>query len=102
MLERLARRLGCARHDRPIDQRIEGELVARGIEADGLARFERGTLCEEQGEALQAGLADPVDFRVAGDDVSEPGLERRFQRLVVTALREGVRRCQQRRAEEPR
>ena len=48
MLERLARRLWCARHDRPIDQRIEGKLVARGIEADRLARFERGTLREEQ------------------------------------------------------
>jgi len=57
MFEGLARRFWCARHDRPIDQRVKGQFVARRIEADGLTRFEGGTLCEEQGEALKAGLA---------------------------------------------
>ena len=45
-----------ARHDRPVDQRIEGELVAGGIEPDRIAGFERGALREEQRQALQAGL----------------------------------------------
>ena len=81
--ERLARRLRRARHDRPIDQRKEGKLVAREIEADRLAGLERGALGEKQGEALQPGLADAVDLGVAGDDVGEPGLQRRFQGLIV-------------------
>ena len=65
-------------HDRPVDQREERQLVARDVEADRLAGFERGALREEQRQALQAGLADAVDLGVAGDDVGEPGLDRRL------------------------
>src|SRR4029077_1922822 len=95
------RRVSRGRPDRPNCQPVECDLVARGIEADGLACFEGGTLGKEQCEALKTGLADPVDLGVAGDDISEPGFERRFQGLVVTALRKGMRRCQQCRSEEP-
>ena len=90
--QRLARRLRRARHDRPVDQRIERELVARRIEPDRLAGLERGALRQEQGEALQAGLADTIDLGIAGDDVGEPCFERRAQRLLFAALRECVRR----------
>ncbi len=85
--ERLARGLRRARHDRPVDQREEGELVARRIEADRLAGFERGALREEQRQALQAGLADAVDLGVAGDDVGEARLQRRFRRMLVALRR---------------
>ena len=73
-VERVRRRLRRARHDRPVDQREEGELVAREVEADRLAGLERGALREEQRQALQAGLADVVDLGVAGDDIGEAGL----------------------------
>ena len=63
LLERLLRRLRRARRDRPVDQREERELVARRIEPDRLAGFERGALRQEQREALQPGLADVVDRR---------------------------------------
>ena len=66
-----------ARHDRPVDQREERQLVAREVEPDRLAGFERGALREEQRQALQAGLADVVDLGVAGDDIGEPRLEGR-------------------------
>ena len=65
--QRCGRRLRRARHDRPVDQREERKLVARDVEADRLAGFERGALREEQRQALQAGLADAVDLGVAGD-----------------------------------
>src|SRR6266540_1742435 len=105
VFECLPRWLWRARHDRPIDQGIERKLVARGVETDRLARLERGALGEEQGEALQPGLADAVDLGVAGDDVGEPRLERGSQGLLVgarrtrgtLALREGLRRGEQRR-----
>ncbi len=99
MFERLARRLGRARHERPVDQRIEGKLVAGGIEPHRLARLERGALRQEQGEALEPGLADAVDLRIAGDDIGEPRLERRFQGLLVAGLRECLGRCDERGAE---
>ena len=67
--------LAALGHDRPVDQREEGELVARDVEADRLAGFERGALGEKQREALQAGLADVVDLGVAGDDIGEVGLD---------------------------
>src|SRR5204862_448758 len=88
VLERLARGLCCARDDRPIDQRIERKLVARGIEPDWLTCLERRALGQEQGETLQPGLADAVDLGIAGDDIAEAGLERGSQRLLV-----GVRRA---------
>ena len=88
----VARRLRRARHDRPVDQREERQLVAGGIEPDRIAGFERGALREKQREALQAGLADVVDLGVAGDDIGEPRLDRRLHG-VVTVLRKGVRRC---------
>ena len=44
------------RHDRPVDQREERQLIARRIEPDRLAGFERGALREEQ---RQAGAGRP-------------------------------------------
>ena len=43
---RIAASLGSGRlgDDRPVEQRIEGELVAGQIDADRLARLERGAL----------------------------------------------------------
>src|SRR6266567_1539547 len=86
-------------------ERLRQHVVAphrleRGIEPDGLARLERGTLGEEQGEALEPGLADAVDLDVAGDDVGKPRLERRSQGLLIAALRERARRGRQRRGED--
>ena len=45
--QRLRRRLRRVRHDRPIDQREEREFVARNVEADRFAGFERRVLAEE-------------------------------------------------------
>ena len=83
-VDALERRLGGPRgagHDRPVDQRIEGELVARDVEPDRLSRLERGALREEEREPAKAGLADRVDLAVAGDDIGEFGLERRARRI---------------------
>lgn len=46
----------AAGHDRPVQHREEGELVAVGIEADSLAGFERGARAEHDVEAGKAGL----------------------------------------------
>ena len=82
-VERGLRRARRARHDRPVDQREERELVARRIEPDRLAGFERGALREEQREALQARLADVVDLGIAGDDVGEARVGRDLLGEVV-------------------
>src|SRR5439155_624757 len=86
MLERLAGRLGRARHDGPIDQRVKGEFIAGWIDADRLAGFERGALGEKHGKALQPGLADAVGIGVAGDNESKPRFQRRLERLLIARL----------------
>ena len=88
--QRGRRRARRARHDRPVDQREERELVARRIEPDRLAGFQRGALREEQREALQAELAEIVDLGVAGDDVGEPRLG---GDLLGEFFRRGIRRA---------
>ena len=44
-----------------------------------LAGFERGTLGEEQGKPLEAGLADRIHFGIAGDHVGKAGLGGRLR-----------------------
>ena len=103
VLQRLARGPRRARHHRPVDQRIERELVLAGIDPDRIAGFERGALREEQRQPLQAGAADAVDLVVAGDDVGEARLQRRAQRggvvLRLPRLRQHQRRGRRSRAQ---
>ena len=113
-VERCLRRACRIRHDRPVDQREERKLVARRVEPDRLAGFERGALREEQRQPLQARLADVVDLGIAGDDVGEPRFDGHLLGEIVggrigrssgrglrrrRALRERVRR-DERRGEE--
>ena len=81
--QRVRRRLGGIGHDRPVDQREERQFVARDVEADRLAGFERGVLGQKYRQALQAGLADGVDFGVAGDDIGEVGFDRGLAGEVI-------------------
>ena len=62
----------------------------RGIDADGIAGFERRALREEQGQARHPGLDDVIDVGVAGDDIGQPGLRDRLDGEVVFAV--GMRR----------
>ena len=96
LLQRLARGARRARHHRPVDQRIERELVLAGIDPDRIAGFERGALREEQRQPLQAGAADAVDLVVAGDDIGEAGLQRRAQRRGVVLRLSRLRQHQRR------
>ena len=71
---RVLRRLRRAGHDRPVDQRKERQFVMRGIDADGIAGFQRRALRQKQGQSGHAGLDDGIDVGIAGDDIGEPGL----------------------------
>src|SRR5229473_485146 len=94
------------RHHRPIDQRKKCKLVAADVDPDRLARLERGTLRQEQGQALQPGLAGGVDIGVPGDHVGEPRLQRALHGEIIgdrigaaaadpaAARRRGTSRCQ--------
>ncbi len=74
-----ARRLRRARHDRPVDQRKEGQFVARDVEADRLAGLRaRCAAPRNSVSPAEPGLADSVDLGVAGDDIGEPRLQRRL------------------------
>ena len=86
LVDGVLRRLRRARHDRPVDQREERQFVARGIDADGIAGFQRGALREEQRQAGQARLDDGIDVGIAGDDIGEPGLRDRLHGELVAAL----------------
>ena len=91
-LERLLRRPRRAGHDRPIDQRIERELIAADIETDRIAGFERGALGEKERQSGEAGLAHGVHIVVAGHDESELGFQRRARHVIaLRILRVGVR-----------
>ncbi len=81
--QRLGRGARRVRHHRPIDQREEGKLVTADIDADRLARLERGTLRQEQGQALQPGLAGGVDIGISGDHVSQPRLQRGLHGEII-------------------
>ena len=59
--------------DRPIDERIEGEFVARRIERDRLGKLGRGAGSEHPRQRRQPELRGFVDRRVAGYDIGEPG-----------------------------
>ena len=76
MFERLARRLLGPRNYRPIDQRIERELVARGIEPDWIAGFERSALRQKHREPLQPRFADPINLGIARNHIGEARLQR--------------------------
>ncbi len=94
-LSAVVRRPRRAGHDRPIDQRIERKLVVRDVEADRIARFERGALREKQCKPGKAGLADRVDVGIAGDDIGELGFERRLRHVGIgrVFLRAGMHRA---------
>ena len=56
-------RLRPACDDRPVEQRIEGELVPVRVDADRIARLERRAVGEDLRQAGQARLAGRVDLR---------------------------------------
>src|SRR5216684_1287586 len=70
--QRLGRGARRVRHHRPIDQREEGKLVTADIDADRLARLERGTLRQEQGQALQPGLHGEIIGDRIGAAAADP------------------------------
>ena len=55
----------------------------RDVEADRIARFERGALREKERKAGEAGFADRVDVGIAGDHVGELGFERRLRHVRI-------------------
>ncbi len=75
--------LGGARHDRPVDQREERELVARGIEADGIAGFQRGARRQKQRQSGHAGLDNGIHVGIAHHDVGEARLRHRLDGELV-------------------
>ncbi len=76
--DRARRRLRPPGDDRPVDQRIEAQFVARGIERDRLGDFRRGALVEHAPEIFEPEARGLVDRRVAGDDIGEMGRARRL------------------------
>ena len=70
----ILRRLLRTRHDRPVDQRKERQFVARGIDADGIAGFQRRALRQEQRQSGHAGLDDGIDVRISRDDIGKARL----------------------------
>ena len=89
-VEGVLRRFFGPRHDRPVDQREERQFVMRGIDADGVAGFQRRALREEQRQSGHAGLDDGIDVGIAGDDIGEPGLRGGLDGEIVARF--GARR----------
>ena len=87
---RVRQRLGVFRH-RPIEDREEGQVVVVDVDAHRLAGLERGARGEHLAQSGQALAARLVDLRIAGDDISEMGLERSVE-VEVLAARCRVRR----------
>src|SRR6202035_5722275 len=71
-----------AGRDRPIDQRIERQLVAGDVQPNRIAGLERGALGEEKRQSGEAGFADIVDLGIAGNHISKLGLERRRRHIA--------------------
>ncbi len=97
LVDGILRRLRRARHDRPVDQREEGELVARRIDADGIAGLQRGALGQEQRQPVHPRLDDGVDVGIARHDIGEAGLRHRLHRELVRGTVGACRRGRQRR-----
>ena len=62
--------------DRPVEERIERDVVRLDIDRHRLGRLDGGAVEERAAEALQPGGADRVDPRVAGQHIGEHGLVR--------------------------
>ena len=78
---RVRERLHVLAH-RPIQDREEGKLVLIDIDAHRIGRLERGARAQHLAQPAQAFLAGAIDFGIAGDDVSEMGLQRGLQREI--------------------
>ena len=75
--------------DRPVDQRIERQFVARRIEPDRLGEFGRGARSEHARQRRQPELRGFVDRRVAGDDIGEARGEGRVHVAIRDRRRVG-------------
>ena len=64
------------------------------VEADGIAGLERGALRQEQRQSAESGFADRIHIAIAGQHISELGLQRRARRVLD--LRVGAAAGQQR------
>ena len=69
--------------DRPVEERVERDVVGLDVDRHRIGRLDRGAVEERPAQALEAGRADRVDPRVAGQHVGEHGLVRGVQRLGV-------------------
>ena len=85
-IDGVLRRLRGARHNGPVDQRKEGQFVVGGIDADGVAGFQRRALREKQRQSGHAGLDDGIHVGIAGDDISQPGLRHRLDCEIVVVV----------------
>ena len=83
LVDGVLRWLRRAGDHRPVHQREEGEFIARRIDTDRLAGFQRGALREKQRQARQAGLHDRIDIGVAGQDIGETRLRNSLDGEVV-------------------
>ena len=68
--------------DRPIDQRIERQFVARGVKRDRLGDGGRRASVEDLGERGETETRGFVDLGVAARDVAEMRLQRGFHVLI--------------------
>ena len=75
--------------DRPIDERIESEFVARRIEPDRLGKLGRGAGSEHPRQRRQPELRGFVDRRIAGHDIGEPGGQGRIHIAIGDRRRFG-------------
>ena len=90
--QRFRRRLRRARHDRPVDQRVERSSSRADVDADRIASFQRGALGQEERQPCRPGLADRVHLGVAGDR------RRRAWSRCVDFMAKSARRSRRRRA----
>ena len=65
--------IGAFGVDRPVDERVEGQLVRGDVDAGRLAGLQRRLLDQEARQAVEPGAADRVDAGIAGDDIGDAG-----------------------------
>ena len=62
----------------PVEQRVEGQFIPRRINADRIARGERGAGVKRAGKRGEAQAAGFIDLLVAGDDIGQPRCQSRI------------------------
>ena len=76
--QRLGRQDFLARVHRPVEQGIEGKIVALRIDAHRLQRLVGGARLQRQAQPGQARLADGVHIGQAGLHIGQPRVQRRL------------------------